>query len=155
MSGRFFLWLIGGFAALILGANATMAVFAFTSWRGLDAEEPYIQGLNYNDELARRADQAALGWRLGVETEAIGPDRLHVRVVPVDAADRLLADATIEGTLVRPTQEGTDVAFRLAPAGPRYVADVAVPLPGVWDLHLTVRRGHQMLRHQTRVVLAP
>ncbi len=152
---RAYLWLIGGFAALILTANAIMVTVALNSWRGLHAEEPYIQGLNYNDELARRSAEDALGWRLDVAVEQTGPHTLSIAITPVDNAGRVLTAAEISGTLVRPTQEGMDVPFRLAPTGSAHEAAVALPEQGVWDMRLTVAAGDDRLRHHERVFLAP
>lgn len=152
---RAYLWLIGGFVALIFTANAIMVTVALSSWRGLQAEEPYIQGLNYNDELARRAQQAALGWQLGVDVEQTGPLSLAIAVTPVDGGGRLLTDAEIDGMLVRPTQEGLDVPIRLVAVGPRYAGAAEVSMPGIWDLRLTIRHGEETLGHQERVFLAP
>ena len=152
---RAYLWLIGGFVVLILTANAIMVTVALNSWRGLHAPEPYIQGLNYNDELERRAEQAALGWRLGLAVEQTGPRTLAIAATPVDDADRLLTEAEVTGLLVRPTQEGSDVPVRLTAAGPRYVGEVEAPMPGIWDLRLTIRHGDDTLRHQERVFVTP
>jgi nitrogen fixation protein FixH len=153
--GRPYLWLIAGFAVMILTANATMVTIALSSWRGLDTDEPYIQGLNYNQELEERAAQAALGWQLGVTAEQTGPRTLSLAVVPVDGEGRLLSGAAVDGMLVRPTQEGADVPVRLDPAGGRYAGELVVPMPGIWDLKLTVAHQGERLRHEERVYLRP
>ena len=56
------LWLIA-FFGIIFATNAYFIMIAVKTFSGEDEQKPYLQGVEYNDTLARRAAQRRLGWR--------------------------------------------------------------------------------------------
>lgn len=60
-----------GFFGLMFAVNGVFLYQAITSFPGEDVKKSYLQGLNYNDALATRAEQADTGWRaeMGVDGE--------------------------------------------------------------------------------------
>ena len=55
----------------------------------------------------------------------------------------------------RPTFEGADFTVELSAdrARPLPGAASTAPLPGVWNLHATMRRGDDLFVHEQRIVL--
>ena len=50
------------FFSVTIGVNATFITLAMRTHPGEDVPRSYYQGLNYNETLARRHEQAELGW---------------------------------------------------------------------------------------------
>ncbi len=142
------------FATAVLTANGALIWFAGASWPGLVTESPYDKGLTYNRNLEAAARQAALGWQTrlvarltgGLEGEAL-----------LDLRDRdgvPLAGADVAAAVERPIGEHLDFAVPLAPAASgTYRAGFTVPVPGVWNIHLTVRRRGELYVLDERVIL--
>ncbi len=140
LTGRHVLALLLGFFAIVLLANVAFVWLALDSWTGLDTEQAYQKGLNYNRTIEAAAAQRRLGWRLDYSLAAADGDKeLQVRLH--DDKGLPLADRKITATLVRPTHAGHDLTLTLAATGPgRYQARFRPPLPGQWDLTIRVER---------------
>jgi nitrogen fixation protein FixH len=152
--GRWIPWLFVGGFVLVLAVNGVMIWIAAESFTGLETEDAYRKGIHYNRNLEAAAAQAALGWRpaLGISAEE-GP----VAVARLELGS--LAGAPIEGAVVRlrferPTQHGHDFELELEPTGGGvYRAEFAVPLAGVWNVHMVIERGADRYVSDQRVVL--
>ena len=55
------IWLIG-FFGVIIAMNAYFVTVSSRTFRGEDEQKPYLQGVEYNQTLARHAEQSALRW---------------------------------------------------------------------------------------------
>lgn len=138
---------VGGFA-VVFAANAIMVTFAMSSWTGLDTRDAYRKGLAYNSTLAAERRQAALGWR-GAAVWRDG--RLTVNMT--DGHGEPLTAATIRADFIRPTVEGHDVSIDLREiGGGRYAAAVALPLDGLWDVRVVVRRSAETFQINQRLM---
>lgn len=142
------------FFAVVFGANGIMLFFALDSWTGLSTENAFQEGLAYNEQIAERDRQAALGWQ--VSFDAV-PDRPgHVvfdmrvdddRGVPVTAASVVVA-------LTRPTHEGYDSTTSLTHMGAgHYVGEADLSLPGQWHVELVIDEPRGRYRQSERVVV--
>lgn len=122
------------FFGIVIAVNVLFAVIATRSFPGEDVRRSYLQGLRYNDTLAERRAQAALGWRAAVTLRGDAADA-RVEVSLTDRDGRPLAGLNIGGDLRRPTQQRLDrpLVFTAEGAG-RYVARVSDLPPGVWRL---------------------
>lgn len=130
-----------GFFGLVIAVNAAFIVAAIGSFPGEDVRRSYLQGLRYNDTLAERRAQAALGWTV---TTGFGADAApaSVEVYLNDAAGEPIDGARIEGALERPTVAALDHALHFAPAGAgRYVARIDGLEAGRWRLRARAERG--------------
>ncbi len=63
LKGWHVLLILMAFFGVMFSVNGVFLYHAITSFPGEDVKKSYVQGLNYNDTLAVRAEQAALGWR--------------------------------------------------------------------------------------------
>jgi nitrogen fixation protein FixH len=122
------------FFAAIIAVNVGFAIVAVDSFPGEDVRRSYLQGLNYNDALAERRRQAALGWQAHAATEnEAGQTRLVVMLR--DREGRPLSGVAVSGELRWPADERLDRALTFAPDGEgRYVAAIEDLRPGYWRL---------------------
>ncbi len=154
-SGRSWIpWLFVAFFGVVLVANGIMVWVGYVSWTGLVTDRAYEQGLRYEQVLQQAERQRALGWRVEVEAAARGAGAGRVTVTVRERDGRPINGARVAVHFVRPTATGNDFQLQLAPVGDgRYQADFALPLEGLWDLHLDVRRGGDRFLQVRRVML--
>jgi nitrogen fixation protein FixH len=128
-----------GFFALVIAVNVSFAVIAVRSFPGEDVRRSYLQGLSYNETIAARRAQAALGWsataRMAGEAEAAS--------VVVELRSRTgepIDTATVTGVLRWPTDARRDrtLVFENAGAG-HYAAPAGALPPGRWRLRATAQ----------------
>jgi nitrogen fixation protein FixH len=152
--GSWIPWLFVTFLLVVLAANSALIWLATASWTGLTVDDAYAKGLAYNRNLEAARQQAALGWR----------PRLAVRVGPGPGAEVELAisdregvpltGAAVEAAFTRPTRQGLDVRLHLTAEGRGvYRAEFEPPLPGLWDVHVTIRRAGDLFVHDQRLLL--
>lgn len=122
------------FFAAIITVNVGFAMVAVNSFPGEDVRRSYLQGLNYNDALAERRRQAALGWQVQAVMEGeAGQVRLVVQLrdrngVPINGV-------AVSGDLRWPADERLDRTLTFVPEGDgRYVASLTDLRPGCWRL---------------------
>lgn len=153
---RWIPWSFVAFFVVVLVANGSMIVAAFSSWPGLETASAYQRGLAYNRTLAAAKEQAALGWKVDFVFTQDGRRR---GVAQIDLADRFgsrLRDAEVRAQFVRPTNEGSDLRVDLAHQnGGRYQAEVELPLEGQWDVRIVASSNGQVYRLSERIVLRP
>lgn len=129
--GKFLGWMLGSFL-VVAAVNGALVWYALSTFSGLSTEEPYEKGLAYNQALAQEAAQKKLGWQVHATYE-----NGHVVAAFVDRAGRPLDRLKVTVAFVRPTRAGFDRTATLGWSGNgRYQGDVALPLPGVWDLEM-------------------
>lgn len=151
------LWIPYAFLAFfgaVVAANGVMIYFAATTFSGVDERALYKRGTSYNEVLAAARDQAALGWTADLSHAALGGTvgRLHLRVV--DSLGQPVEGAAVVAIAKRPTTAQYDFRFALEPDGAGgYVAEVAWPVPGVWDVKLGVEAGGRRFQHDERLVV--
>ncbi len=122
------------FFGAVIAVNVGFAIVAVRSFPGEDVRRSYLQGLQYNDTLATRRAQAALGWRASAALNANA--RAILVEVNLTARDgRPLANLVLDGALQRRTDArlDRDLAFEQIAPG-HYVARVDGLPPGAWRL---------------------
>lgn len=139
-------WGMGGFFALILAVNIGFTVLALSSFPGEDVPKAYDLGLRYNEALAEKRVQAALGWRAGVALQR-GVSGEVVRVRLLDGAGAGLEGAQVRARLGRPVVGAFDRALVFRPlGGGLYEAALPADLgPGRWRLRANAVRNGQSL----------
>lgn len=133
--------LMVGLMLLVVAVNGTMIFFAESTFSGLDTEQSYKEGIEYNAILKEAAASAALGWNAKTEFGEIAGGR-HVAVAITDKDGRPVEGLRIRAHLVRPVSTEFDQLLTLRPEGRGvYGADVALPAGGSWELRLSASRG--------------
>jgi nitrogen fixation protein FixH len=137
LSGRgVFLWL-SGFFGLIIATNVFFVVLSVKTFRGEDEGHPYLQGVEYNETLARRADQARIGWRAEISSARLPSGRLEITAHLTQATGTPEKDAALKGELRHLADANRDrpIVFRESSPG-TYVAVLDGVSRGSWDVLL-------------------
>ena len=133
-------WLIG-FFGLIIATNTLFVTEAVKTFRGEDEQTPYLQGVEYNRTLMRRAEQARLGWHASIEARRLpqGEAEILVRLRHADGAPE--TQARLTGELRHPADENRDqpLGFQQVSSG-LYAAKVRAR-PGSWDVLVSNAQG--------------
>jgi nitrogen fixation protein FixH len=135
LTGRGVLLILAGFFGVIILTNAIFITAAVRTFRGEDEARPYLQGVEYNQTLARRAEQVKLGWhaRIGDQRLPSGQVLLTVDVAQPDG--KAPKGLVLDGELRHPADEHRDRALRFAETSPghfqAYLRDLA---PGQWRM---------------------
>lgn len=126
--------LIGGFAIVLATGNPSAAI----------VPDYYEKALNWDQEMAARAESRALGWAVEISAGA-SADRLGDRTVVVSLTDgegAAIEDASVTARLYHHARasapQTVDFAHR---GGGRYVARPRMVRSGLWQVEATVTRG--------------
>jgi nitrogen fixation protein FixH len=149
-------WVFVAFFGVVLAANGAMIWIAFATWTGLETEGAYQKGLDFNRALAAARAQGALGWQVDLDLSSADGRLARLELTLADRHHSLIEDAKVTATFVRPTQAGHDLGLEVPHihAGV-YRAEAALPLAGVWDLHLAAQSGGDTYRLRRRIYLEP
>jgi len=149
-------WCFVGFFLVVVTVNGIMLSFALSSFNGLSTDGAFDRGLAYNEILAEREAQEALGWQLAAVAEPLGEGVIDVRLQALDDTGLPVTDAQVVAQLTRPINDGHDFSAELSHRGDGvYGALVPVPLDGRWNLRMDITRGTDHLRADTSAYLAP
>lgn len=143
LTGRGVLLLLVGFFGVIIATNAVFITLAVTSFRGEDEQKPYLQGATYNQTIARRGEQARLGWSAEISATRLpaGPVQIDVVIKGRDGGSRQGLD--LAGLLRHPSDENRDRPITLHAVSPgHYRAEIGGVAPGTWDVQVK-NRGPQ------------
>lgn len=155
LNGSHVLAILAGFFLVIIAANAVFLTFAIRSFPGVVTEEPYLEGIAYNERLEENAAQAMLGWTAEITELERGPDGLQVRLAIRDREGRPVQGLSLAGVLRRPASDTQDQPLSFESDGrDAYMARAGQVGPGVWTLDATaISPGGERFRMQSRVVI--
>ena len=155
LTGRgVFLWL-AGFFGVVFAVNIFFMVVALDTWSGLESDDAYSAGLQFNKTLDARQDQKSRGWAGAVRT-IVKPDGSHDLVAEFkDRSGQPLSQLSVMADIVRPTHAGYDLQLELTPTGDgAYRAALRLPLDGIWDVHLNAEgRGNEHFYGKSRIFI--
>ncbi|MBY0568151.1 MAG: FixH family protein [Hyphomonadaceae bacterium] len=129
------------FFGAIIAVNVAFAVIAVRSFPGEDVRRSYLQGIHYNDTLAQRRAETAVGWTaVAALAERDGAPVLEISIQAPDGEP--IRGATITGVLQRPAtaREDRDLSFVEVGDG-RYEAEPGALATGQWRLRAQAQRN--------------
>lgn len=136
ITGRHVLFAMVGFFLIIIAVNTVFITLAVQSFPGEQEEKSYLQGLNFNDRLAAREAQDALGWSVDIDKAELAADAAIIELSFKSREERPIYDLDIEGMLSQPADNDRDQALVFTPSGPgRFEAQAKNVTPGVWILN--------------------
>jgi len=147
---RLFPWAVAAGMLVVIAVNVGMVYAALRSFPGKVGDEGFELSNHYDAVLAQAERQAAVGWTIAARADAAS--RLVVTLS--DRGGAPLIGAVITATAERPlgATETRRLVFRELGGG-RYVADMALPMPGQWDLMLAASaQGHDVAATRRIVV---
>ncbi|NWH08674.1 MAG: FixH family protein [Alphaproteobacteria bacterium] len=119
----------------VTAVNVTMIVAAYESFPGEQAPKSYLQGLHYNDTLAARAEQAALGWRAVLDSARDDKGNVRLTLAMSGEGETPMDGLVVTGQLRRPATDLEDRKLEFVSAGKGlYTADLTEIGAGQWDL---------------------
>ena len=143
------------FFGVIFVADGFLIYFANTSFTGVSSKTAYEEGLNYNDELARKKRQEDEGWHFDMHFDEGKSTRLRVALSSelYTAEDIAKDEPEIVATFYRPTSQGHDVTVPLYTStdGVYQTEPFTLPLKGIWDVQLKMNFGGHMYKYQQRI----
>jgi nitrogen fixation protein FixH len=141
LKGYHVLIMVIAFFAVIIAINVAFITMAIRSFPGEDVPRSYVQGLQYNETLAARAAQQALGWQATAQLNR-NADRVELELS--DSAGEPLHRASVQGVLRRPLDARQDRILTFVETHPgRFSADVGAVDQGQWRLRANVLRDGQ------------
>jgi nitrogen fixation protein FixH len=138
---RVLAWFVG-FFLVVFSVNGIMAYFALNTWTGLETEDSYVKGLNYNQEIENARTQEASGWKVVLAEK---PEALSGRLeIQLTRPQNSLPPEKITATFIRSVQEGYDQEITLSNLGNNlYGAPIKLPLVGQWDVLIVVNSQNE------------
>lgn len=137
---------VAGVLCLTIAANVWLITIARHDPSFAVEENYYQRGLHWDDELAQRAHNEQLGWRLLATLAPIQRGRgAELRVALRDASVAPIPDASIVVRAVHVARANDPVEVTLISSGPgEYRALVPLERAGLWELHIAVHRGSEL-----------
>ena len=141
LTGLHVLGLFIGFFLIVFAVNGVMIYKAASTFGGLDTDDAYRKGLDYNERIASAEAQAALGWS---DRITYVPETRHMRVTLADKAGDAVSGLNVSAGMERATTNEFDQTIALKPTGPgTYEADLTGFAAGWWTVDLSARRGQE------------
>ena len=142
------------FFGFIIAVNVTFAVVAVRSFPGEDVRRSYLQGVQYNDTLEQRREQAELGWQASADFASVATGA-NLEVVLSDRDGAPIDGATITGEIQWPTTDAFDRATTFEARGDgRYVSQLGELQPGRWRLRAHAARDTGSLDFEAELTWA-
>lgn len=142
LTGRHVLAILVGFFGVVFLVNGAFVYLALESWTGLESPHAFTEGLHYNRVLEDAERQRALGWDAMLSFDPVAPHTVAARVEIHDRDGVPVDGLTVTLGMRRPASDRFDRVVDLPASGRgAYDAEVAFPLAGNWDLHVTALEG--------------
>lgn len=140
---RILAWIVG-FFLVVFTANGIMAYFALNTWTGLATDDPYVKGLNYNQEITNAAAQQQSGWEIVISGK---PEFTEGRIeVTINRPEQSFPPTAVKASFIRAVREGFDQEITLSHNGNGiYGAPVKLPLIGQWDILIVVESQNNLI----------
>lgn len=153
LTGRHVFAITLGFFLAVIAANAIFITLAVRSFPGENERKSYLQGLRYNDVLAGRAAQDALGWRAAIDRIERTEGVVGITISLSGDGGAALDALRVTGAIVRPASDAGERALAFEPRGDgRYVAFVDARA-GAWELSVRAeRRAGERFEFSNRVI---
>ena len=144
MTGKRVGWYFVAFFGLIAAVNAVMMTLAIRTHSGIVTEHPYEKGLAYNQVVAAKQKQEALGWKgsINYKNGLLSFD-LH------DKNNNIITPEKTTAIITRPTQQGMDFTVELKGAK----TPVSFPENGLWEVRVDAEHEGVHYQQSKRIVV--
>lgn len=152
--GWWYPWIFVAGMGVVVLVNVVLAYFAVTTWSGLETNNYYRRGLQYNEAIADAKLQRERGWQSAL---VVSPQPVDGRAFDVSVTFRDKAGAALDGLDVRvraerPTSSGHDQEVTLTDVGGGvYSGRLALDLPGQWTMRVIAQRDTQLYQTAERI----
>lgn len=156
LTGRKVLVMLIAFFGIVIGVNVTMMKLAISTLPGTEVENPYAEGIHYEQQIMAAHEQAARKWQVNAHIQRSAGGGATLQVEARDASGRPMTGLKFQGRLERPTDKRADQPVELAEEGIGiYRGNAAAVAPGQWDLVIEgdAKSGQRVFMSVNRVVL--
>ncbi len=137
LTGRAVLVWFLSFFGIVVGVNLVMAYLAVSTFSGVETDDAYRKGRDYNETLSQRRTQKALGWSLELDTIAGVDGEVRLSVIATDSEGLPIENMSVEATFWRPAASGIDqVQVLMAVGGGHYAGTFTLPAAGNWQIRI-------------------
>lgn len=149
-------WPIGLAATLAVGLCASLAFLWVASQRLPErlTVNTWTEGAELNESLRAQALAAQRGWSLELRARR-SAGGARVEVVPETSGESLPADLEVALRVERPERSDFDGDVAVRTEAGRWLADVALPLPGRWLLIARAGDGQAWVEREFSVEVTP
>ncbi len=154
-------WVIGwlGMILVVLTANVVMITIAYKTSPGLVAEDYYDRGKNYDKTVAKRVAEKALNWNteLFIPSEIKANHPSNYQLFAKDKQGKPIRAEKVSLFAFRPSDADADFSVIMEEDEGvlgRYSGSVSFPLPGVWDIIVSIRLGTEQFETYRRIFAA-
>ena len=136
LTGKHVLLMLFVFFGVMLAVNFYFVYIAISSFPGEDVDNPYTQGLKYNETIASRDAQSELGWSAQIGLRgASGARELLIHIEDADGFG--ISYLTLHAELRRTISDKEDMELDLKLLGRGdYGAPIGSMSPGKWEVRL-------------------
>ncbi|MBK8176722.1 MAG: FixH family protein [Rhodospirillales bacterium] len=113
--GWWYPWIFVGGLVIVIAVNAVMMTLAIGTFPGLETEDAYRKGIEYNQTIAAARAQDARGWHLDLHFTPSPEAGVHggdVSIAFVDRDGQALRELEVKVDFVRPLGEGSMIPCR-------------------------------------------
>lgn len=141
LTGQGVLLLLVGFFGVIFATNAIFITAAIRTFRGEDEAKPYLQGVEYNHTLARRAEQARLGWRASIGDQRLASGAVLLTIDVSQPDGKAPKGLSLTGELRHPADENRDRTLHFVETAPgHFETQLRDVTPGRWEMVVSNNR---------------
>ncbi len=147
------LWLTS-FFMIVFAVNGYMMRVAFSTFAGVDADNAYKAGLEYEKEIDGADTQSALGWKVTLRLVPTGINSYRLSVTTADSASKQISGLTADVLLVHPTDRRLDLPVKMTGTGVGSFLGEFSARPGNRDLRIELYKdGERQFRSWNRIFL--
>jgi nitrogen fixation protein FixH len=152
-SGRFWCFVPAGLLAAMLAGLATMATIAVRDPGFATEQNYYEKAVLYDQEIAQRAENARLDWRLDASVAAAGPS--SPIVVWIRDREGPVAGARVHLVALRNAHSSVVLNTPLLQSAPgEYRGSLPLVRGGLWELRVSAERGTERFTRIERKFVA-
>ena len=152
LTGKKVLACFAGFFLVIFGVNIIMSYFAVSTFSGVETEDAYRKGRDYNSVLEIARAQRDLGWQLNVEVAPPVEGQVLIEARLQDDKGAPVGGKKLAALFFRPTHKGIDKSLSLIETvEANYVGMIELPAEGQWELRIEVLDEQETLFRQDQL----
>jgi nitrogen fixation protein FixH len=137
LSGKHVLLMLIAFFGIILAVNIDLVLKAQTTFSGEDVHNAYLQGVDFNETLAKRAEQARLGWQAEIKASRTSVKAVNIAISIREPDGSAPVGLALEGRLRHPSDARLDHDLKFRALGPGHFAVTLPNVPkGLWNIEV-------------------
>lgn len=154
ITGRFVLFCVVGFFAVVFAVNAALVRFATSTFGGIEVASSYQAGLKFRDDIAQARRQDALHWSVDGKLDRQPSGNVELEI-SVDAPDRAqIAGVELDAGLAHPADNRRDRRIVMRQVSVGHFRGTLPVNAGQWELKLDLsNNGRHMFRSESRINL--